>query len=154
MLQLWQPKHQRLKCAMSDYVKAIYALANKLGLCDKMSPKEDELHAIVYRVSGKESVKKLTPAESKKVLMELDKLRTDKISKAQHKKAWALFYQLKELSPGTATDGERMAGIVLKVCGKKVKPQKPLQYLDSSEAEKLIEEIKRYIRSAERKSMR
>lgn len=138
----------------TDYTKAIYATANRLGLCDRLSPKEDELHGIVFRLTGKGSVSKLTDFEAKKVLQELDKLRTDKISPAQHKKAWALFYQLKELSPGTATDGERMAGIVEKACGKKVKSAKPLKYLGSSEAEKVIETIKRYIRSCENKNKR
>lgn len=133
------------------YIKAIYAAGNKLGLCDRLSPKEDELHGIVFRLTGKGSVSKLTELEAKKVLRELDELRTDKISPAQHKKAWALFYQLKELSPGTASDGERMAGIVAKACGKKVKNSKPLKYLDSSEAEKVIEMLKRYIRSCENK---
>ncbi len=138
----------------TDYTKAIYATANKLGLCDRLSPKEDELHSIVFRLTSKGSVTKLTEFEAKKVLRELDKLRTDKISLAQHKKAWALFYHLKELSPGSASDGERMAGIVLKVCGKRVKPAKPLKYLDCSEAEKVIETIKRYIRSCENKNKR
>lgn len=136
------------------FIKAIYASGNKLGLCDRLAPKEDELHNIVFRLTGKSSVSKLTEFEAKKVLRELDKLRIDKISSAQHKKAWALFYQLKELSPGTASDGERMAGIVEKACGKRVKPTKPLAWLSGSEAEKVIETIKRYIRSCENKNKR
>lgn len=136
-----------------SYIKAIYATANKLGLCDRIAPEEDELHQIVYRTTGKQSVSKLSDAELKKVLAELDNLKP-KITKAQHGKAWSLFYKLKELSPGTASDGERMAGIVQKACGKKVRHIKPLQYLDSSDAEKVIETIKRYIRSCENKNKR
>lgn len=134
------------------YTKAIYAMANKLGLCDRSAPKEDELHGIVYQVTGKSSVSKLTTVEARGVLKKLDELNPDKkISTGQHKKAWALFYQLKELSPGTASDGDRMAGIVEKATGKTVKSVKPLQYLRSSEAEKVIEMIKRYIRTLEKR---
>lgn len=134
------------------YTRAIYAIANKLGLCDRSAPKEDELHGIVYQITGKSSVSKLTTVEAERVLRKLDELNPDKkITTAQHAKAWALFYHLKELSPGTASDGERMAGIVKKATGKNVRFVKPLQYLRSSEAEKVIEMIKRYIRTLEKR---
>ena len=45
-------------------VKSIYALGAKLGMVERGDEHEDALHMLVQGLTGKESVKELTPAEA------------------------------------------------------------------------------------------
>ena len=49
-------------------VKSIYALGAKLGMVERGAGHEDALHMLVQGLTGKESVKALTPAEAAAVL--------------------------------------------------------------------------------------
>jgi len=136
------------------YLKAIYATANKYGLCERNS-ECDDLHAIVYNLTRKASIRDLTDDEAKMVLRELQKYEPvgkGKMTDAQIRKAWAVYYRLKELTPGTASDGERICGIINKVTGISAVAKAPFKWLSMDDGEKVIEYLKRYVRSAERKN--
>lgn len=141
-----------MSAILPNQIKAIYATAGRLGLCDKLDPKSDNLHALIYTVSGKDSVKKLTYHEARQVLKELEKSKAPgKMSEKQIAKAWAVFYKLKELSPSKVSDGERMAGIIKKVTGISCTKYKPFAWLSKEDGEKVIEMIKRYVETEKRK---
>lgn len=136
-----------------NQIKAIYATAGKLGLCDRLDPKNDLLHALVFRTVGKESVKELTYLEALRVLEELKKGRIapGKMSAGQQGKAWALMNELSRLSPSEASNGERMVGIVTKVTGVSCSKKNPFVWLSKKQGNEVIEMIKRYIETEKKK---
>lgn len=87
------------------------------------------------------------------------------MTERQIKKAWQLMYVLQELdeSPRIKADGttlsigERMAGAIYKILNVTANisgndPNKPFRWITFDAGEKLIETLKRYVRSAERKA--
>lgn len=155
----------------SSQIQQIYAMGAKLGLLDNNNHKDDLLHVLVYGLTGKENIKKLNNAECKIVTDELSKrMKQLQIAQQKHKtkkyedtakgmtagqqrKVWALMYQLVELDlkPQTATIGKRLCGIIKKELHIDALPNDPFMWLGFDEANKLIESLKRYIKSAERK---
>jgi len=142
-----------MKPIQPNQLRAIYASGNKLGLCDRTDRQNDMLHLLVYRTTGKNSVKELTYSEAVSVIKELRKneIPKNKMSAGQRSKAWALFYQLKELSPSDASDGERMVGIVTKVTGISCSKKNPFAWLDIKQGNDVIEMLKRYISTEQNK---
>lgn len=92
--------------------QTLYSLAAVLGLVESGN-KEDPFHMIVYRISGKTSVRELTPPEAAAVEAELRRqLREQrpkkkaaspeypgKMTAGQKAYAWRLLYDLAKLSP-------------------------------------------------------
>lgn len=141
-------------------VKAIYAMANKIGICEKGN-KNDNLHSLVYRMFKKKSIKELTYFEGEDLKKELNKyLKTSKkddaniagmMTAAQKKKVWALIYKLCEIDEGKAKPNERLAGAVNKILGLSKTEANPLAWVKFEDGNKLIEYLKRYVKSAEKK---
>lgn len=105
------------------------------GMCGQLGMSEDDRHALVLGVTGKESTKELTDRETEDVLRELRKRlggetappekRNPKayrpevpgmITNRQKGRAFALLYDLKKYdeTPSEISDGARMAGIIRK----------------------------------------
>ena len=61
-------------------------------------------------------------------------------------------YELEELSPSSAALGDRLCGIIKKEFKIDATSEKPLVWLSYSDASKMIEVLKRYVSSAERKA--
>lgn len=154
--------------------KAIFGLKTKLGMDN------DELHCLVYGVTGCGSLKELTDKQAQNVIRELDCRRKSRkapketpdpkaykpavpgmMTTEQQRKAWALMYRLQELDEKPmlngngkpCTVGERMAGAILKITGVTAREGPEIfRWVDFGNGEKLIEGLKRYVRSAERKA--
>ncbi len=144
-------------------IQILYALGSKTGTLENGN-KDDDLHIIVSRITGKSSIKELTQKEYKLVVDELkaflpnDKGKVENkptlITEKQKSLAWRFVYRLIELdaTESKATAGERMLGAINKVLKKGVTDVKaPFKDITQEEGEKLIENLKRYVRSAERK---
>ena len=69
----------------------------------------------------------------------------------QIKKAWALMYRIKELDPSPAAVGDRMRGAIKSALGLDCSAKEPFRWISFDQGEKLIETLKGYARSAERK---
>lgn len=147
---------------MKEITKRLYAIAARQGLVEGG---EDAFHQIVYRVTGKEHVSDLDVAEGKAVERELLRMKRQTSPKpkpreevpgmmtdAQQRYAWRLIYQLIELDKKDVPAGERMAGAVRKILGITASPKEPLQEIYREDGSRLIETLKRYVRSAERKA--
>lgn len=163
----------------AQYIKRLYALASVLGLVERNN-KEDPFHILVHGITGKTSVKDLTIKEAKEVETELlnrmklsnhnaplkqekksaPEVQPGMMTAAQQSLAWRLMYRLMELdeTPKLKDNGkphtvrERMDGAIDKILG--VTPNKtknPYVWIDFKQGEKLIEVLKKYVRSAERK---
>ncbi len=126
---------------------------------------EDAFHQIVYRITGKEHVSELTESEGKAVERELIRMKHRDLPKpqpreeipgmmtdAQQRYAWRLIYRLIELDKKDVPAGERMAGAVRKILQITASPKEPLRWVNREDGSKLIETLKRYVRSAERKA--
>lgn len=155
---------------MATTTKKLYALANSLGLVESGN-KEDPFHQLVYGLTGKEHVSELAPEEARAVQAELQErmrlknhdkpLKKKKTAKedvpgmmtaAQQGLAWRLVYRLDELEPTAASVPERLIGAIEKILGITASRSDPLRWVDFDNGTKLIEHLKRYVRSAERRA--
>ena len=153
--------------------KSIFAFCRELGIG------EDDRHALIYSVTGKESTTELTPDETHQLIHELTerlklKNRTKPLEEKkpraykpqvagmitinQQRMAWALIYRLMELD-GVSVDksmaGKRMAGAIRKELGvTTVEGEDIFRWVSFDDGAKLIEKLKMYVRSAERRTKR
>lgn len=158
-------------------VQRIYGMGAALGMLDNNNHKDDMLHNLVYNITGQDSVKQLTDVDYKKVVVELaqrikiSQLQPPSKSRSgnkrysttakgmtvgQQRKVWALMYQLAgcDTTVTVATKGERLCGIIKKELHIDASPQKPFEWLGFEQGNKLIELLKNYVKSAERKAIR
>lgn len=152
------------------------------GMCKSLGMSEDDRRALIYSVTGKESTKELKGSQTEAVIGELRKRcgsipappekRNPKAYKPtvagmmtteQQSLAWRYIYRLRELDEKPVlhedgkpfTVGERMAGAIHKICGITAKPGKDIfKWISFDDGAKLIEGLKRYVQSAERKAER
>lgn len=154
----------------SEFTKKIYALASVCDMIEQGSH-EDDLHFLVYRVTKKASVRELTDAEAQKVITELKEVikladlekRAPPASSAavmsdnQKRLCFRLICRLADLDdkPSEATIRERLTGVICKVTGAPVKITGDIfKGLTEAQGAAVIEELKRYIRTAKRRRQR
>ena len=132
-------------------IKRIYAAGAALGIVGR--DREDDLHNMIMRMYGKESIKDLTHTEAAEVLMRLNEQTIPgRITEQQKKKCWALIYKLCKLDPRDAEPNARLAGAVQKILGIPSLAKNPLKWVTFKQAEKLIEYLKRYVRTEEKRN--
>lgn len=153
---------------MATMTKRLYALANGLGLIERNN-NDDPFHQLVYGLTGKEHVSELTPSEARIVQAELqERMRLKNHDKPLKKKrnpaepgmitdpmkdkVWALMYQLDELEPTAASVPDRLIGAIGKILGVTASGTDPFRWIKFDEGMKLIEYLKRYVDSAERRA--
>ena len=148
--------------------KRIFGLARQLGITS------EELHILVNGVTGCCSIKDLSNNQTYAVIKELNnrikisgspaprktKPKEEKtiipgmITPNQQKYCWKMMYHLAELEPRQATEGERMCGAIKKILGVTAMPSDPFKWVTFEQGRDLIEGLKRYVESAERKAIR
>ncbi len=151
---------------MSTITGRLYALASGLGMVER-SNNEDAFHQLVYGITGKTHVSELTAAEANAVQRELQermKLRNRNIplkqsgckkyipgmmTISQQKKAWSLVYRLDELEHRDVPVAERLLGAIEKILGITASKTDPFRWINFDDGTKLIEQLKRYVRSVE-----
>ena len=152
---------------MATMTGRLYALASGLGMVERNN-KEDAFHQLVYGLTGKEHVSDLTTTEAKAVQKEMqDRMRLGNrksplkrnkkrdvpgmMTTSQQKKAWSLVYRLDEIEPKEASVVERLLGAIEKILGITASKADPFRWINFDDGTKLIEQLKRYVRSAERR---
>ena len=155
---------------MTDHErKRIFGLARELGM------NSEELHILVNGVTGVASIKDLNKSQTYSVIQELNEriklsgssapAKTSKpkkeevivpgmITPNQKKYCWKMMYYLCELEPRNATEGERMCGAIGKILGITADPKDPFKWVSFEQGRDLIEGLKRYVYSAEKKAIR
>ena len=153
---------------MATMTGRLYALASGLGMVERNN-KEDAFHQLVYGLTGKEHVSDLTTTEAKAVQKELqDRMRLGNrksplkrnkkrdvpgmMTTEQQKKAWQLVYRLNDIDPKDVPVVDRLIGAIEKVLGITASKADPFRWVNFDDGTKLIEQLKRYVRSAERKA--
>jgi len=147
-------------------IRSIFAMGRDLGIVQAGSH-DDNLHALVEGITGKESIKLLSFKEATQVI---SRLKTDLdfgsppperkkasalVSTAQISKIWALMYQLSNLDtePDICPLRTRLKGVAQKALGRDFgRDYNWLQSLSKSDANKVTETLKRYVASAKRKN--
>lgn len=148
-------------------IQRVYKLGSVLGLV-----KNDELHTLVYGITGKEHVSQLADDEYKAVeheLLERLKLQhltpPQKVTKkrsapassgmtaGQQNKVWQLMYELAgyDQQPNSATLGARLCGIIKRQFHIDTSAQQPFRWLDYHQGSQLIEMLKKYVSNAEQR---
>lgn len=107
-------------------VKSIYALGAKLGMVESGGGHEDALHMLVQGLTGKESVKELTPAEAATVLAELRR-RLEKYDPA----------------PAGVQLRDRLCGLIERQFRVTSFPTQPFRFLTFDQGNALIEGLKK-----------
>lgn len=158
--------------ATKEQIRRIYGMGAVLGI--KGSDKNDLLHDLIFGITGKTSVKELDDKEAQSVISELihrmrfgnpdrpKKIAKDQGSngmatKEQQNLCWRYCYRLKELDsdPNSADVGDRMIGAIRKVCDTNiVTKEDPFRCVTQESCAKLIEQLKRYVNTAERRAKR
>lgn len=153
---------------LNKQIQSIYSLGRDLGILNPSDGHNDELHALVWRTTGKISIKALTEVQADKVISVLIKnLRYDRRSVADNQKdpclcnctqkrmIWRLMYELisYDRSDYGKTPGQRLCGIIKKTTGRTIYITEPFKDVTKAEASSIIEELKRYCASAKRKKL-
>lgn len=150
-------------------MKKIYAIGNVLGI--RGSGHDDELHTLVAGVTGKESIKSLTYQEAGAVIKRLTELqgtaaspppnrrpkkresRPGGVTSGQQKKIWALMYELKKYDAveNDVSLGDRVCKILKKEMHVDAVARAPFIWLTFAQGNTLIEILKGYVASAQKK---
>lgn len=167
--------------ATKAQIQRIYGLGAALGIVGR--DRDDILHELIYSITGKVSVKELNDDEYKAVQHELiarkqmsdpahplhnTKPKSKQRSKSsdagcygmatpeQQSLCWRYCYRLKELdsNPQSAEPIDRLMGAISKVLGVTSSKQEPFRWVDQEQCSKLIEQLKRYVNTAERRAKR
>lgn len=127
-----------------EYIRRIYGNAKGQGLDN------DELHSLVFQLTGKDSITKLTEKEAERVICKLRGKRVHirsgnggkgMITEKQKKLLFALMYEFIALDGGNkAAVGVRLSGMARKMHG-----QERVEWLSAREASELAEGIKKMI---------
>ena len=148
-----------MAAATKKQIQCIYVIAAKCGLVERGN-KEDNLHNLVYQLTEKESLSELTEDQAAAVIRRLKEEEASAadaetkayISEAQIKKIFGLAYELAALSPSEAKVKDRLCGIISKELELKVDPRTDIfKGFSERQGAKLIDALKRYVRSAKRK---
>lgn len=150
----------------------IYATANALGMSTHGD--DDDLHILVYAVTGKESIRQLTAADAQAVIEELDK-RSSTLNTAKRKPApdpsvyppghmtqsqismcWKLIYSVCKSDPSDVPPADRLAGAAERFVGQRpnMSARNPFRFFTQNQGSKLIESLKRLEYSAEAKKLK
>lgn len=156
----------------AQQIQRIYSLGTKIGIAG--NNRNDNLHALIESLTGKDSVKALNNEEYEIVVKELvkragiadntqGKSRKSRqiqasggITVGQQKKVWYLMYQLVgcDKQPSAVSIGERLCGIIKRELNIDALPKNPFIWVDYQDGSVLIERLKKYVSSAELKAMR
>lgn len=158
-----------------EQIRRVYALGAAAGLLESGN-KDDALHSVVRRISGKDAVSRLTGDDFAKIepeLLSLTKLANRKaplktpppkaaapdntqpgmMSAKQIGKAWALLYDLIKIDGASkATAGHRMVGAIKKILHVDAQVEQPFTWLTFGQGFVLIDTLKRYVSSAQRRA--
>lgn len=152
----------------------LFGLANRLW-AENPAAKSKELHMLVGGITGKESIKELSAAEFAEVNKELEARLAARgiptrsptaeksknpekcggVTSAQQSKIFRLMYLLIDCDehPDKSTLGPRLCGIIKRQFGIDAGVRNPFAWMGSEEGHRLIEILKGYVESAERKGV-
>ncbi len=151
--------------ATGKQIQRIYALGAQCGLLDRELGADDDLHLWIKQWSRKDHISELTEKQADFIIARLldykENVCPDKPAELEHitgeqqSLCFRLAYKLAQLSPSNVEVRERLRGLIRKVTGREIRADGDIFYkVTRGEAAKIIETLKRMIRSEERKKKR
>lgn len=150
--------------ANKEQIKKIYALGAVCGMLDNSRGVEDDLHLWVRQwVPDVKHISELTDKKADFIIERLQDFSRGmksmkaplRMSEAQKNKAFSLTYRLAELSPSQVPVRDRLAGVIAQVTGREVSTKGSIfAKCTSEDGNKIIETLKRYVLTEERKKVR
>ena len=151
--------------ATGKQIQRIYALGAKCGLLDRERGNDDDLHLWIKQWSQKDHISELTEKQADFIIARLidyqknvcppDPAKREFITNEQKRLCFGLAYKLAKLSPSDAEVRERLRGLICKVTNRNIKTDGDIFYkVTRDEGSRIIEILKRMIRSEERKKER
>lgn len=151
--------------ATGKQIQRIYALGAKCGLLDRERGNDDDLHLWIKQWSQKDHISELTEKQADFIIARLIDYQNnvcppkpadiEPITGAQQGFCFRLAYKLAQVSPSEVDVRERLRGLICKVTDRSIKTDGDIFYkVTRSEGARIIETLKRMIRSEERKKER
>lgn len=151
--------------ATGKQIQRIYALGAKCGLLDRGRGNDDDLHLWIKQWSQKDHISELTEKQADFIIARLVDYQNNVyppkpaeyefITDEQKRFCFSLAYKLAKLSPSEAEVRERLRRLICKVTDRNIKTDGDIFYkVTRDEGSRIIEMLKRIIRSEERKLKR
>lgn len=147
--------------ATSKQIQRIYSLGDKCGLLDRSLGTEDNLHLWVRQFSLKEHISELTEQQADFIIKRLEEYRAQAaplpeiITEDQKNMCFRLIYRIADISPSDINTRERLRGVIGKVTGRDIRPDRDIfSKITRAEGSEIIEMLKRILRSEQNKLKR
>ncbi len=150
--------------ATGKQIQRIYALGAKCGLLDRDRGADDDLHLWIKQWSQKDHISELTEKQADFIIARLvdykenvcpsKPAQIEHITGEQQSFCFRLAYKLAQISPSDIEVRERLRGLICKVTGREIKAGDIFYKVTRDEGSRIIETLKRIIRSEERKKKR
>ena len=151
--------------ATGKQIQRIYALGDQCGLLDRDLGSEDNLHLWIKQWSQKDHISELTEKQTDFIIARLIDYKEhvcpekpaeiEHITGEQQSLCFRLAYKLAQLSPSEVEVRERLRGLICKVTVRNIRTDGDIFYkVSRDEGARIIEMLKRIIRSEERKKKR
>lgn len=151
--------------ATGKQIQRIYALGAQCGLLDRELGADDNLHLWIKQWSRKDHISELTEKQADFIIARLIDYKEnvcperpaeiEHITGEQQSLCFRLAYKLAQVSPSEVEVRERLRGLICKVTGREIRSDGDIFYkVSRDEGSRIIEMLKRIIRSEERKKKR
>lgn len=151
--------------ATGKQIQRIYALGAQCGLLDRELGADDNLHLWIKQWSRKDHISELTEKQADFIIARLIDYKEnvcperpaeiEHITGEQQSLCFRLAYKLAQVSPSEVEVRERLRGLICKVTGREIHSDGDIFYkVSRDEGSRIIEMLKRIIRSEERKKKR
>lgn len=151
--------------ATGKQIQRIYALGAKCGLLDRERGNDDDLHLWIKQWSRKDHISELTEKQADFIIARLidykenvcpeKPAQIEQITGEQQGLCFRLMYKLAQIDPSEVEVRERLRGLICKVTGKNVRADGDIFFkVSRDEGARIIEMLKRIIRSEEHKKKR
>ena len=147
--------------ATKEQIRRIYALSAAAGLLDRSAGNDDNLHLWVKQFSLKDHISELTEQPADFIIRRLEEYRSqvapkpELITEEQQNMCFKLMYRIAEISPSDIKPRERLRGVISKVTGREIRPDRDIfSRVTRAEGSEIIEMLKRILRSEQNKLKR
>lgn len=151
--------------ATGKQIQRIYALGAQCGLLDRELGADDNLHLWIKQWSRKDHISELTEKQADFIIARLIDYKEnvcperpaeiEHITGEQQSLCFRLAYKLAQVSPSEVEVRERLRGLICKVTGCEIRSDGDIFHkVSRDEGARIIEMLKRIIRSEERKKKR
>ena len=130
-------------------------------LLDRSAGNDDNLHLWVKQFSLKDHISELTEQQADFIIRRLEEYRSqvapkpELITEEQQNMCFKQMYRIAEISPSDIKPRERMRGVISKVTGREIRPDRDIfSRVTRAEGSEIIEMLKRILRSEQNKLKR